>query len=560
MTKIIRKCRILIVTMLFMLSFESLVYGDSRTDQVDALFEKWDKTDTPGCALGVIQDGEFVYKRGYGMANLEHAIPNSPATVFRTGSVSKQFTAMSVVLADAKGKLSLDDDLRKHLPEMPQYETTVTIRHLIHHTSGIRDYLVLMALAGKRDEDYYTNEEVMEALARLENLNFTPGSEYLYSNAGYWLLSQIIARATGQTLRQWAEEEMFQPLGMKNTHFHDDPRMIVQHRASGYRPREEGGFEIDMTPLEMVGDGGVFTSIDDLLEWDGNFDRKTLGGKDVMAEMLTPGRFNNGEAQDYAGGLRVSHYRGLPIVEHGGAFVGFRAGMVRFPEQDFSAYCLCNVSEAEPTELIHRIADIYLDGHFQDEDMQTVSLPEDILQQWTGAYWDAGTSQLLEIKLEEGRLQIVSEGQPLPLLPLSETRFITDRKQAKVDLQFHEGRDRQPLRMEVQSEGQRPFEYERVQPAEPSADELEDYVGSFFCRELDAIYDVKVDERAKLVVDFAHFPEQTLEPIFNGAFQHEFGNLVFERSGDGTVSGFRLSAGRARNFVFVRRKSGSDPS
>ena len=554
MTTIIRKRLVLIVTMLITLTFECLVYGDSKTDQVDALFEKWDKTDTPGCALGVIQGGEFVYKRGYGMANLEHGIPNSPETVFRTGSVSKQFTAMSVVLAEARGKLSLDDDVRKHLPEMPQYGNTVTLRHLIHHTSGIRDYLVLMMLAGKREEDYYTNEEVMEALARLENLNFTPGSEYLYSNAGYWLLSQIIEKATGQTLRQWAEERIFKPLGMKNTHFHDDPRMIVQNRASGYRPKEDGGFEIDMTPLEMVGDGGVFTSIYDLLEWDGNFDRKTLGGEKVMTEMLTPGRFNNGKAQDSAGGLRVSHYRGIPIVEHGGAFVGFRAGMIRFPEQGFSAYCLCNVSEAEPTELLLRIADIYLDGDFQEEDMRTVSLPKDILRKWAGAYWDDGTSQLVEIKFEEGRLRIVSSGRPLSLLPLNETSFITDRRKAKVDLRFEE-RDGQPVRMEVRSEGQRPFEYERVEPAEPSADELEDYVGSFFCRELDAIYHVKVDEKSKLVVDFAHFPEQSLEPLFNDAFRYEFGNIVFERSGGGQVTGFRLSAGRARNFVFVRAES-----
>jgi CubicO group peptidase (beta-lactamase class C family) len=166
------------------LTFGSLVYGDSKIDQVDALFEKWDKPDTPGCALGIIQNGAFIYKRGYGLANLEYGIPNSETTVFRTGSVSKQFTTMSIVLADAKGMLSLDDDIRKHIPEMPEYEKTVTIKHLIHHTSGIRDYLVLMRLAGKRDEDYYTNEEVMEALSRLENLSFTPGREYIYLSAG----------------------------------------------------------------------------------------------------------------------------------------------------------------------------------------------------------------------------------------------------------------------------------------------------------------------------------------------------------------------------------------
>jgi CubicO group peptidase (beta-lactamase class C family) len=531
------------------------VYGDSKIDQVDALFEKWDKPTTPGCALGIIQNGEFVYKRGYGIANLEFGIPNSETTVFRTGSVSKQFTTMSIVLAAAKGKLSLDDDIRKHIPEMPEYERTVTIKHLIHHTSGIRDYLVLMRLAGKRDEDYYTNEEVLEALARLENLNFTPGSEYTYSNAGYWLLSQIIERATGKSLRVWAHEEMFVPLGMKQTHFHDDPRMIVPNRASGYRPKEDGGFEIDMTPLEMVGDGGVFTTINDLLEWDRNFDAKTLGGEAVMTEMLTPGRFNNGKAQDYAGGLWVRHYREIPIVEHGGTFVGFKAGMIRFPEQGFSAYCLCNVSEARPMERLHEIADIYLDDHFREEEIETVSLPEDMLQKHVGTYWDGSTHQLLEIELDDGRLNLVTGGRPAPLLPLSEKRFITDPKQTTMDLEFREGRPGEPLRVEVAREGQRSFEYERVQAAAPSLEELEAYAGVFYCRELDATYRVKLGDDDQLVVTTTHFPEEALQSIFPDAFRYEYGNVVFERNAEGDVTGFRLSTGRARNFEFVRREA-----
>jgi hypothetical protein len=392
----------------------------------------------------------------------------------------------------------------------------------------------------------------------LENLNFTPGSEYLYSNAGYWLLSQIIERAMGKTLRQWADEEMFGPLSMKHTHFHDDPRMIVPNRASGYRPKEGDGFEIDMTPLEMVGDGGVFTSIDDLLAWDRNFDRKTLGGEGVMTKMLTVGKFNNGKPQDYAGGLRVSHYRGIPVVEHGGAFVGFRAGMLRFPEQGFSAYCLCNVSEAQPMERLHEVADIYLEDHFRDEDIETVSLPEDILQKRVGTFWDGSTYQLLEIKLVEGHLQLVTGGRPLRLLPLSETRFMTDRKQAKVDLEFRKGRSGEPLRVVVAREGQRPFEYESIRPAPPSAEEIEFYVGTFYCSELDATYEVKLGEKKQLVVAITHFPEQTLESIFPDAFRYVYGNVVFERNAEGEVTGFRLSAGRARNFEFTRTESPSE--
>ena len=533
-------------------SLGAVVYGDSRTDQVDALFEKWDKPDSPGCALGIIENGQFIYKRGYGMANLEYDVPISSNSVFRTGSVSKQFTAMSVVLAAAKGKLSLDDDIRNYIPEMRDYGKTVTIRHLIHHTSGIRDYLVLMSLAGKRNEDYYTNEEVMGKLSRLENLNFPPGDEYLYSNSGYWLLSQIIERATGKTLREWAKEEIFQPLGMENTHFHDDPRMIVNNRASGYRRNKDGSFEISMTQLEMVGDGGVFTNIDDLLKWDRNFDTKTLGGEAVMKEMLTHGELNGGIAQDYAGGLRVASYRGLDSVGHGGSFVGFRAGMIRFPEEKLSAYCLCNVSEIVPTELLSKAADIFLAEQVKDEKVQTVKLTAAALEKKAGTYWSGRSSRLVDVKFEEGRLLGRFGGAPYELRPMGEERFLATRGQTTAEVRFIDG---QPLTMQVQFEGQRLFEYELVTRVSPAPEELDAYQGSYSCRELDATYEIRLGDEGRLVAKVRYFPDRTLEPVFRDGFRYDRGNIVFERDTEGKITGYRLSAGRARNFVFVRSGS-----
>jgi CubicO group peptidase (beta-lactamase class C family) len=527
----------------------STVYGDSRNDQVDALFGKFDRPDSPGCALGVIENGQFTYKRGYGMANLEYAIPISSETVFRTGSVSKQFTAMSVLLADHAGKLSLDDDVREHIPELADYGHKVTIRHLIHHTSGIRDYLVLMAVAGKRDEDYYTDEEVIEKLARLENLNFPPGDEYLYSNAGYFLLSQVILRATGKTLAEWADEVMFKPLGMENTHFHDDPRMIVENRASGYRPRKDGGFEIDMTSLEMVGDGGVFTSIDDLIKWDRNFDSATLGGESVMQQMLTPGKLNGGIAQDYASGLRVSRYRGLNIVEHGGAFVGFRAGMLRFPDQNFSAYCLCNSSDVDPTELLRQVTDIYLADYFQDDVLKTIELPEDVLQKKVGTFWNERTGGFWDLELADGKLALTRGGRPTELLALSEEDFVIERGLSRVKVRF-EGEA--PLKMTVQSEGQRPFEYLRVERVELAKNQMPKYEGSYHCRELDATYELQIDGEGNLILKMAPLPDRTLTPVTERVFRYQAGSLVFKISPSDTVDGFRLSVGRARNFEFVK--------
>ncbi len=536
------------------LSLGSLVYGDSRTDQVDSLFEEWNKPDSPGCALGIIEDGRFLYKKGYGMANLEYDIPISSSTVFRTGSVSKQFTVMSIMLAVSEGKLSLDDDIRKHLPEMPAYEKTVTIRNLIHHTSGIRDYLVLMMLAGKRDEDYYTNEEVMEKLAALENLNFTPGDEYLYSNAGFWLLSQIIERASGKTLREWADEKLFKPLGMTSTHFHDDPRMIVKNRASGYRPKEEGGFEIDMTTLEMVGDGGVFTTIDDLLKWDRNFDDMRVGGEAVMKEMLKLEKFNDGTPQAYAGGLRITRYKGLNTIQHGGAFVGFRAGMMRFPEEKLSAYCLCNLGAIDPMAFIGKAMDIYLEGKFHPENVATASLPEESLKKRAGVYWSPRLASFAMVRVEDGELRFLEDETAQGLLPKNETEFVLIRWGSRIDIEFLDEQG-SPNKFRMRSEGQRPFEYERVQPVSPSAAELKSYEGSFYCRELDATYRIHLGDEGKLIFKIEHFPDQALEPVFQDGFRWDDGSVVFEQTAAGEVEGFRLSAGRARNFQFERAPS-----
>ena len=329
--------------------------------RIDSIFAAYNSTHSPGCALGVIRDGQFVFQRGYGMANLDHGIALTPASVFRIGSTSKQFTAAAVLLLAEEGKLSLDDDVRRFLPELKDHGRPVTIRQLLHHTSGVRDYLTLMMLAGKRDDDFYTDDEVVALLARQRELNFPPGQEYLYSNSGYFLLSQIVERASGKSLREYAQERIFRPLGMTHTHFHDDHTEIVRNRATGYAPAPEGGFRISATTLDMVGDGGVFTPVEDLLKWDRNFYEPKIGGERFIEGLHARGVLTNGDTLAYAAGLVHGTYRGLRTVSHGGSFVGFRAQMMRFPEQRFTVICLCNVSAANPTRLARSVADIYLE-------------------------------------------------------------------------------------------------------------------------------------------------------------------------------------------------------
>ncbi|MEE9219170.1 MAG: serine hydrolase domain-containing protein, partial [Acidobacteriota bacterium] len=374
--------------------------GDSRNARVNAVFADYDKPGSPGCALGVIQDGKLAYKRGYGMASLEHGAPITPDTIFRMGSVSKQFTAAAVALLAEEGKISLDDDVRKYLPELPAYERPITIRHLIHHTSGLRDYTSLTPMAGIGGTDHYTVAESLDLIARQRATDFQAGEKYSYCNSGYFLLSQIVERASGKSLRAYAEERIFGPLGMKQTHFHDAPFEVVPRRAYGYSPADDGGYRTDMTGWEQVGDGSVFTTIEDLLLWDRNFydNRLGLGGPALIETLQTPGKLNNGETIDYAFGLRVDEYRGLKRVHHSGSWVGFRTYITRFPEQHLSVAVLCNLSTASPGPLAHRVADIYLAGEFKEEGgeeagssaaraREQVEVPEEELRRLAGHYW-----------------------------------------------------------------------------------------------------------------------------------------------------------------------------
>src|SRR5215813_10335805 len=334
--------------------------ANSLNAKVDAVFAQYEKADSPGCALGVIKDGKLLYSRGYGMANLEHNIPNGPKMAYDIGSTSKQFTAAGILLLAQQGKLSLDDDVRKHIPELPAYQKPITIRHLLHHTSGLRDYLTLFSLAGVNFDDTTTEKDALDIIARQKGLNFTPGDEWLYSNSGYFLLSIVIKRASGKSFAEFAKENIFDPLGMKHTLILDNHKKIVPMRATGYSPNPHGGFQIEMSNFEQTGDGAVQTTIEDLYLWDQNFYEPKVGGKALLEQMHAVGALNNGEKHDYGSGLFINEYKGLRRVSHGGSWAGYRAELARFPDQKFSVACLCNLGATNPSALAMKVADLYL--------------------------------------------------------------------------------------------------------------------------------------------------------------------------------------------------------
>ncbi|MDH5588880.1 MAG: beta-lactamase family protein [Gemmatimonadota bacterium] len=350
---------------------------DPQRVAVDAVFADVSGSDSPGCALGILQDGRPVLQKGYGMADLERGVPIGPATVFRTGSVSKQFTAAVIALLALDGTVDLDAPVRAYVPELPSYSPEVTVRQLVHHTSGVRDYLTLADLRGLRALDFYTPEESIELITRQAETNFPAGSQYLYSNSGYLLLTAIVERTTGKSLREVARERLFEPLGMGHTLFLDDHTEVVPRRAMGYSPHEGGAFRIDMTTLDHVGDGGVHTSIEDLARWEANFVDPTVGGEAFLETILTRGVLTGGDTIPYAMGVGHGTDRGLATVEHGGSFVGFRAHTLRFPDTGTAVHVLCNRSDGAPGRRAHAVAGVLLGSFMDPVTAETEARPDD---------------------------------------------------------------------------------------------------------------------------------------------------------------------------------------
>jgi CubicO group peptidase (beta-lactamase class C family) len=330
-----------------------------RTD-VDKVFAPWDSRQSPGCAVGIYKDGAIAYERGYGMADLEHDVPIAPDTPFYVGSVSKQFTAFAAALVIQQGKAGPDDSIRKYFPELPEYANAITVRHLVHHTSGLRDFYTLLAIAGKRQDDLYDNFAILRLAARQQELNFAPGTDYLYSNTGYALLASLVGRAGGTSFGAFVDDNIFKPLGMASSHVHDDDTRLVRGRAFGYSGTAAAGFRLATSTAERVGAGGVFSTIRDLIKWDENFYTGKVGGRALIDQVETVGKLNAGKPLTYAWGLIISTYRGQRIVDHGGSLVGYRAQLTRFPDQHVSIAVLCNLASITTAPLARRVADIVL--------------------------------------------------------------------------------------------------------------------------------------------------------------------------------------------------------
>lgn len=329
--------------------------------RVDRLFQPWENATSPGCAVAVMKGGQVVYERGFGMADLDHDVKITPTTVFHVGSIAKQFTAAAILMLARDNRISLDDPIRKYVPEVPDFGTPITVRQLLHHTSGLRDWEELLVFDGWRIYgDVVTDADVLAVISRQKELNFPPGSEFLYSNTGYTLLAQVVARVSGQSLAEFTATRIFGPLGMRQTHFRADHAEVVKDLAFGYCDAG-GSFSRDDPNLDTVGPTNLLTTVEDLARWDLNFYTGQVGGAQLVKQMVECGKLNNGTQLVYGSGLFVGPgcAQKTAAAEHSGSDAGYAADMIRFPPQHLAVATLCNLSSIDVMGLTHQAAEIY---------------------------------------------------------------------------------------------------------------------------------------------------------------------------------------------------------
>ena len=488
---------------------------------IDALFSQW-TTGTPGCAVGVSDDGRIVLQKAYGMANLEHGVPNRTDTIFEAGSVAKQFTAAAVLLLAQDGKLSLDDPARKHVPELPEYAASITVRQLLEHTSGLRDWGGVEWIAGwPRGTRVYTHAHVLDILSRQGALNFAPGTRWSYSNSGYNLAAVIVARLSGEPFSEFTRKRIFEPLGMSRTSWRDDYRRIVKDRAVAYE-EQDGRYVIDMPNENVHGNGGLLTTVGDLMIWNGNFTAPLIGGDDFAHAQQTPGRLSNGNEHGYAMGLGIDRYKGLVEISHSGTTGSYRAFLARYPDQQLSIALLCNAGNSMPRETVHAIADLYLAGAIKQEAAATpFTLSDAELDAFAGMYRDVERGNVARLERKGDKLQVDGNAEFTALSP----RRFTDGEGSFVEFD-----DRGRAHVDVDN-GWTEI-YERVDPATPTAGELESLAGRYTSSEAETTFVARVRDGT---LELTQRPDTIyrLIPLYRDAFESDIGTIIFRRDAAG---------------------------
>jgi CubicO group peptidase (beta-lactamase class C family) len=473
-------------------------------------------------------------------------------------SVSKQFTAFAIAMLADRGKLTLDDDIRTYLPEVPDFGKTITIRHLVHHTSGLRDQWEALAMAGWRLDDVITREHILSMVRNQKELNFEPGEQHVYCNTGYTLLAEIVARVSGESFPEWTKKNIFDPLKMSHTHFHDDHQLVVKNRAYSYAPQEGGGFEKRVLSYANVGATSLFTTAEDLLKWAQNFYEKDVGGAAVLEQMWEQCVLNNGENVPYAFALAIGDHKGLPTISHSGGDAGFRSHLVLFPEQKFAVVVLSNLAMIPTSTLARQVAEVYLGDLMQEEpkssERKVARIDPAVYEIYEGKYKLQDGKELTLIK-EGDRLLMIGPEQTekVELFPEAMARFFL--KAADVQVRFQINPDGLVERLLFSRDGKNtPAKMVQTEKLDPKR--INQITGTYYSAELDTSYRI-LEKEGKIYA--SHFRHGKIPLVWKSGDlflgrQWFFKKVKFTRNSTGKISGFLLTGGRVRNLRFQKRQ------
>ncbi len=518
----------------------------ANIDSVTAkVFAAWNSTHGPGCAVGIARGGKTLLERGYGMADLAGGRPITPATILESGSVAKQFTATAVLLLMQDGKLSLDDDARKYLPELPQYGRTITVRHLLTHTSGLREWSNLVAWQGwPRGSRVHTQDVVYDVITRQQSLNYPVGDYYSYTNSGFLLLRTLVERVSGKTFAAFTAERIFAPLGMTNTQWRDDFTRVVPGLAQAYSRGRDGSWHLDMPMDNIVAAGGLWTTVGDWLIWNDALTKKALGsavGDSITRQM----RLTSGLEIQYALGLTVSRYRGLRQIAHSGSTAGYSTYLVRYPERDnLSIAVMCNAAGAPATAYAHAIVDAIVPSLPNEIGPEITQRPVAELETYAGLYRDTRTNMLSELTLSQGQLRRGGAR----LQPLKDGGFLAGAARLRI---APNARGVMTLHQPTADGDTVVFVREATQRWVPSAAELASLAGRYRNDEIGATYTVRVED-GRLRITTRPGASEVLRPSYKDAFEGSGETVWFTRDRRGRVTAMHFGSGRVWDFVSVR--------
>jgi CubicO group peptidase (beta-lactamase class C family) len=534
--------------------------SEEQIEKIDSLFIPWNMPDHPGGSVLISKNGKTIFSKAYGLASLEYNIPNTENTLFNIGSVSKQFTAMGIVLLEQQSKLSFDDDLRKYIPELANYDKIITIRHLLHHTSGVRDLHGLLGLAGWRPADLETNEDVYRIFKNQKDLNFNPGDEFSYSNTGYIFLAKIIENVSGVGFEQWMKQNIFEPLGMKNTYVETQHDRVIPNNATSYYLRNE--FKRAIEYWGYFGSGNMHSTTEDLNIWLQNLSAPKKEWESAFKKLLLTTPLNNGFETNYGFGVRIESYEGRKVIQHGGSVGGFRAITRVFPEEQLHIVMLSNYSRSSIGSKTNKISDIFLSK--SDETPikkieQNSRLPEFVklsnkkLTQFEGVYWSDSEKSGRKIYVKNDTLRYSSSTKnEWALVPTNEQTFIMMHPTIKPVVTF----DNKTHQMTIKIEDNLPGVFSFLQSnVDKNTNDLNAFVGHYYSPELKTIYSI-FNEGKDIYIEHARHGKMKLKQVYNTIFSTvgPIGIVEVKKDKNDNILGLTMSNGRTRNVWFKRIK------